>query len=134
MPFIFTPKLLPNGAEQSLPPLQPHQSHPLPPIPLPLSGSIVQDHLRIEMLFQQSEEPLVRLIHHLDQPIVKTSALKRTFRRFFQQNRISTSLPRGARSHTVFTRRGKAGYTVSGAEVRDRMGDTPRSTHSLLRG
>jgi len=58
MPFIFTPKLLPNGAEQSLPPLQPHQSHPLPPIPLPLSGSIVQDHLRTKCFFSKAKNLL----------------------------------------------------------------------------
>lgn len=36
-----------------------------------------------------------------------------TFLRFFQQNRISISLPTGARSQSVWTRRGNAGYVLA---------------------
>lgn len=100
IPYVMMP--------ESPSPCEPYQADALTIIPILLPRSVVFYGYAIEMAFQELEEPFICLersawssyiYHNVD-----------TFLRFFQQKRISMCLSIGARSHSVWTSKGKAGY------------------------
>lgn len=113
-----------------LPPLEPKQRDAFTLVHFPLARFIVLHDLRIEVFSEHRQEPFVRLsINGLFVPYNLRDV--RTFLRFFQQNRISTGLPSGARSHSVLTSRGNAGCVYQSYSTYFKELDSPRSRRNL---